>query len=93
MPIRPSFLTRAKDGDPSPTTADATPDYRAYDDDELLVERDRQQRRLEELTLHPDPGQANCSRLVGIDGEVERITDEMIRRARSRHPSSGGLAS
>ena len=89
MPIRPSFLTRVKDSDPSPTTVDATLDYGGYDDDELLAERDRQQRQLEELTLHPDHA---ATLLVSIDGAIERMTDELIRRARSRHPSSGGRA-
>ncbi len=88
MHIRPDFLSRTRGLDPS-GAPEATADYSAYSDDRLLSERDRRQRQLDELTLHPDRS-AVSSLLVSVDGEVERITDELIRRARSRHPSSGG---
>ncbi len=88
MHIRPDFLSRTRGLDPA-GALEATDDYGAYSDDRLHDERDRKQRQLDELTLHPDRS-AVCSLLVSIDGEIERITDELIRRARSRHPSSGG---
>ena len=89
MNIRPLFLTRTNELDPAPTL-EATADYSAYSDEQLIRERDQQQRQLEELTLHSDRSRATRSLLISIDGEVERITDELIRRARSRHPSSRG---
>ena len=88
MHIRPDFLSRTRGPDPA-GTLEANADYSAYSDDWLLSERDRKQRQLDELTRHPDRS-AVCSLLVSLDGEIERITDELIRRARSRHPSSRG---
>ncbi len=54
--------------------------------------RDRRRRQLEELTHHADGSSLTGTRLVALDAEVEQITDELIRRARQRHPSFRGLA-
>jgi len=95
MQLRPLFLIRGHrhdrhDGSGDPGVAVA--DYRAYSDDQLVAERDRQQRRLDELTRQQGHPSATCSQLVSLDADVEQMTDELIRRARSRHPSSRGLA-
>lgn len=91
MQLRPLFLVRNHHHDDSPALATTDVDYRVYTDDQLIAERDHRQRRLEELTRRRDHTTAICSQLVTLDGEVERMTDELIRRARSRHPSSHGL--
>ncbi len=65
--------------------------YTAYTDDELIIERDRQRKRLDELTLQPGTSPSIVQLLVGIEGEVERMTDELMRRARARHPASRSL--
>lgn len=92
MPLRARFLDRDQDDTPSGSSGPDPSDYRAYSDDQLIEERERQQRTLEQLTLHPDRSSATCARLVATDGAIEQLTDELIRRARQRHPSSRGLA-
>ncbi len=94
MRIRPLFPSRtAPDGPdgPEPEGAGELPDYSRYGEEQLLQERERRQKQLDELTLHPERSPATWSLLASIDAEIERITDELIRRARSRHPSSRGL--
>ncbi len=88
MQLRPLFLIRGHHHDDSEAPG---ADYRSYSDDQLLAERDRRQRRLDELSGAGDQTSVTCSQLVSLDGEVEQMTDELIRRARSRHPSSRGL--
>ena len=73
--------------------AQATLDYSRYGDDQLMAERERRQRQLDELTHHGAGEAATCSLMVSLDDEIERITGELIRRARSRHPSSFNPAS
>ncbi len=81
-------MIRNKTTRPTATTAQDMLEYSRYTDDELIAERARRQRQLDELTLFAE-GQSDASTLlVRLDEEVERITDELIRRARSRHPSS-----
>ncbi len=88
MTIHPLSLIRNKTTRPTATTAQDVVDYSRYADDELIAERSRRQRQLDELTLYA-LGETDASALlVRLDEEVERITDELIRRARSRHPSS-----
>ena len=93
MRLRPLFLYRDHDDGPPAAAPTACPvDYRQYSDEQLTEERDRQQRQLEELTRHLDHPSATGRQLVDADDAVERIDDELIRRARQRHPSSRGLA-
>jgi hypothetical protein len=92
MHLRPLFLIRGNDHRETSTLEAAPVDFGGYSDDQLIVERDRRQRDLEELTLRRDHTSTSCARLVSLDREVDRLTDELIRRARSRHPSSRGLA-
>ncbi len=93
MTFRPLSLILNKPTDPSATTDGATLDYGRYSDDELIAERERRQRQRGDLLLHADGDSATYALMVSIDGEVGRITDELIRRARSRHPSSFDPAS
>lgn len=71
---------------------DASVDYSDVSDEYLLDERDRQQRQLDELTLHSYHSDAVDHLRQSIEREVQRMTGELRRRARSRHPSSRGMA-
>jgi hypothetical protein len=55
----------------------------AYSDEELILERDRKREQLDELTLRPDASPSVIQLLVSIDREIERIMDELARRART----------
>ncbi len=98
---RPLFLVRDPETDdgrrsPAPRSADGTrvagaspatgvppsaPDYRHYSDEQLLEERERRLRT-----------QAEHQGAPIVDEQVDQITDELIRRARLRHPSARGRA-
>jgi hypothetical protein len=65
--------------------------YPLLTDDQLLIERDRLRDYLEALTVNPGSSPAVCQLLVNIEHEIEHMMDELLQRARSRHPSSGGL--
>ncbi len=98
---RPLFLVRDPETDdgrrsPAPGSADGTrvagaspetgvppsaPDYRHYSDEQLLEERERRLRSVAERHGAPI-----------VDEQVDQITDELIRRARLRHPSARGRA-
>jgi hypothetical protein len=93
MTFRPLSLILNQPTDPAPAPGHATLDYARYSDDQLIAERERRQRQRDELVLHTDGEATVYTLLVSIDGEVERITDELMRRARSRHPSSFNPAS
>ncbi len=93
MTFRSLSLILNNPTDPSPAPAVGSPDYGSYSDDQLTAERDRRQRQRDELMLHAHGDTSTLSLLSSIDGEVERITAELIRRARSRHPSSFNPAS
>jgi hypothetical protein len=67
--------------------------YSLLSDDQLIVERDRLRERLDQLTTIPGSCQVDCQVLVNMEREVEHMMDELLQRARSRHPSSGGLSS
>jgi hypothetical protein len=88
MTFRPLSLILNKTTDPSPAPAHGTPDYSRYSDDELIAERDRRQRQRDELMFHAGAEPSARDLMASLEGEVGRITDELIRRARSRHPSS-----
>ena len=93
MTFRSLSLILNKPTDPSPAPSHATLDYGHYSDDQLIAERERRQRQRDELMLRADGEAATYTLMVSIDGEVERITNELVRRARSRHPSSFNPAS
>jgi hypothetical protein len=67
--------------------------YPLLTDDQLIIERDRLRDQLEELTVNPGSSPVVCQLLVNIEHEIEHMMDELLQRARSRHPSSGGLGS
>jgi hypothetical protein len=62
-------------------------DYSRYTDEQLIAERERRMRRQLQPVLHGTPPSSHGSS-IGADADVDRITQELIRRARSRHPSS-----
>jgi len=72
--------------------ADGVTDYTLFSDEQLDLERDRQQAQLDELMLHSGNSLAVSQLRSSIEREVERMTSELKRRARSRHPSSRGLS-
>jgi hypothetical protein len=65
-------------------------DYTSLSDLELILERDRLREQLEELTVNPARSPAVCQLLADIDQQIDRVTDELTRRALSRHPTSPG---
>ncbi len=65
--------------------------YSTYTDEELIIERDRQREHLDELTLHPDPLPSVGQLLTGIEREIQRLTEELLRRARSTHSTPRSL--
>jgi hypothetical protein len=86
--VHPDNLTWTQSEDPIRVVLDAENDYSMFDDDQLIAERDRQQNQLDELTMHPGSSPAVGQLRSSIESEVGRMTDELLRRARSRHPSS-----
>jgi len=59
------------------------------DDEQLIIERDRQRKHLDEVTTNPGRYPAVGQLLSGIERDVERMTDELIRRA--HEPGVGQL--
>jgi len=70
---------------------EGVPDHALQTDDQLIAERDRLRNQSDELTMHPEGSPGVSQLLVSIEQEIERITDELIERARSRHPSARSL--
>ncbi len=86
-----------RESNPSPTAAlrlttiEGVPGYALHADDQLIAERDRLRTQSDELTMHSAGSPGVSQLLVGIEQEIERITDELLQRARSRHPSTRSL--
>ncbi len=78
-------------GTPRLASIEGVPTYALYSDEQLLADRGRLRDQLDELTAHPGQTPGVAQLLVSIEQEIERITDELLQRARSRHPSSRGL--
>jgi hypothetical protein len=57
-------------------------------DEELLVERDRRRLQRERLTRHPGTSPAVGRLFVSMDRDIERLTDELVRRVLVRRPWS-----
>ncbi len=74
------------------TVPPSVPNYRHYSDEQLLEERERRLRSLAEPTLRIETAPTGSHREPVIDDRVDQITDELIRRARLRHPSARGRA-
>jgi len=83
MLLGPRDATWTRGGEPSLQEVTGVANFSQLSDDQLIIERDRQRRRLDELTVNPGSSPAVCSLLVSIDHDVERMTEELIRRARS----------
>jgi len=88
MSVHPDNLTWTQSEVPIRVVLDAESDYTVFDNEQLITERDRQQNQLDELTLHPGSSPAVGQLRSSIESEVGRMNDELLRRARSRHPSS-----
>jgi hypothetical protein len=86
-----------RESNPNPAAAlrlasiEGVPDYALHADDQLIAERDRLRNQSDDLTMHPGGTPGVSQLLVTIEQEIERITDELILRARSRHPSARSL--
>jgi hypothetical protein len=63
-------------------------DYAQYSDHQLREACESQQWQLNGLALYGSP--AMMQRRASIEYEVTSMTEELIRRARAKHPSSGG---
>ncbi len=73
----------------------AAPEIRSYlllTDEQLTIERDRLRELLEEFTTARGVSEVDCQLLVDIELQIDEIMDELLQRARSRHPSAGGLS-
>ncbi len=88
MSLHPDNLTWTRSDVPIRIDLDDDTDYSMFDDDHLRAERDRQRQQLDELVLHPGGSPAVALLRQSLEGEIDRMTDELRRRARSRHPSS-----
>jgi len=93
MGTQPDVPASAQRGDVDGTKVDGVISYSLYSDEQLISERDRLRDQLNELTVHPSSSAAVSQLLVSIDREIEGIANELMRRARSRHPSSRSLSS
>jgi hypothetical protein len=92
MSTQPRDLAWTQSSEPLQVDADGVTDYSFFSDEQLAEERDRQQTQLDELGTHSGESAAVRELRSSIDGEVKRMTDELRRRARSRHPSSRSLS-
>jgi hypothetical protein len=88
MSVHPDNLTWSRSDVPIRIDLDGDTDYSMFGDEQLRAERDRQSDQLDELVLHPGGSPAVALLRHSLEREVERMTDELRRRARSRHPSS-----
>ena len=67
-------------------------DYIAYSDGQLILERDRKRRQLQELNSHLGTLPAVDQLFADIEQEVERMTKELTRRANDRRPAPRSLS-
>jgi hypothetical protein len=91
MSTHPKDLTWTQSSEPLRIETDGVIDYTYFSDEQLLLERDRQRAQLDELVLHSGSSGAVEDLRASIDREVDRMTDELRQRARSRHPSSRSM--
>jgi hypothetical protein len=93
MDLSPEPGTSAFPGGPTEATGSATneqSDYASLSDLDLILERDRLREQLDDLTINPGSSPVVSQTLIDIDQQIDRMTDELTRRALSRHPSSSG---
>lgn len=84
------YLARGDSGDSPDAEPTSCTDYTFFTDEELAHERDRQEAQLDQLMARPATS-LTARRIARIELEVESMTAELRRRARSRHPSSRAL--
>ena len=71
---------------PADSASDQSPtDYSRYSDDQLIAARERLGRHLQPALQTGPSGHGSSA---AAKDDLDRITEELIRRARSRHPSS-----
>lgn len=92
MSVHPDNLTWSRSDVPIRVDLNSDTDYSMFGDEQLRIERDRQSQQLQELVLSPGGSPAVAQLRRSLEREVERMTDELRRRARSRHPSSRSLS-
>jgi hypothetical protein len=68
-------------------------DVTPLSDLELILARDRLRAQLDELTANPRSSRVTGQMLVDIDRQIDLVTDELTRRALSRHPAFSGPTS
>ena len=84
------YLAWGDSGDSPGVGPTSCTDYTFFTDEELSDERDRQERQLDQLRVRAGTS-LTARRRARIELEVESITTELRRRARSRHPSSRAM--
>ena len=92
MSVHPDNLTWSRSDVPIRIDLNGDTDYSMFGDEQLRIERDRQSEQLQELVMSPGGSPAVAQLRQSLEREVERMTDELRRRARSRHPSSRSLS-
>jgi len=78
------YLRLALHGEPTPYEDFVPFRYSGFSDDELLAECAKRRKQLDVLATHPGVSPAVGQILVSMDYEVERMTDELVRRLNSR---------
>jgi hypothetical protein len=86
--IGPKYVAWVQDAEPSERTFGTVAELHRRSDDELHDDRDRRVEELSELTRSTVDATDNEQLIADITREVELLTNELVRRARARHPSS-----
>src|ERR1700692_3442875 len=82
----------AHDGDLPQMKIHGFTDYIAYSDGQLILDRDRKRKRLNELNPQLGTSPAVDQLFADIQQEVERMTKELTRRANARQPAPRSLS-
>jgi hypothetical protein len=88
MAVSPDSPTWAVGDRYLPTAVHEEADHTLLSDEQLINERDRLRKQLDELTDNPGSAPVVGQMLVNMDQRIDRMTDELTRRALSRTPSS-----
>jgi hypothetical protein len=87
MGLSPESPTWAVGDRSLPVAVDQGANHTLLSDEQLIGERDRLRNQLDELTDNPGSSPVVGQMLVNIDQQIDRMTDELTRRALSRSPS------
>ncbi len=74
--------------DPAPVAARTS--FEMFNDEWLALKRDRRLQQLFDLAMHPIKSPVYLELMSSMQREIDGMTDELVRRARSRHPSARG---